>query len=98
MKRLGPLTATSGLASSRNSLYFSLLAGNLGGEGFARDCVLRQQVSTAEKPCGFPLKIAENPRNSASFAPKPDSEKVSYWTQEASFAAFFSGGQTRSPV
>jgi hypothetical protein len=43
---------------------------------------LRQQVSTAEKRCGFPLKIAENPRNSASFAPKPDSEKVSYWTQE----------------
>jgi hypothetical protein len=59
---------------------------------------LRQQVSTAEKRCGFPLKIAENPRNSASFALKPDSEKVSYWTQEASFAAFFSGGQTRSPV
>ena len=29
---------------------------------------LRQQVSTAEKRCGFPLKIAENPRNSGSFA------------------------------
>jgi ABC-type histidine transport system ATPase subunit len=59
---------------------------------------LRQQVSTVEKLCGFPLKIAGNPRNSASFALKPDSEKVSYWTQQASFAAFFSGGQTRSPV
>jgi hypothetical protein len=27
-----------------NSLYFSLLAGNFGGEGFASDCVLRQLV------------------------------------------------------
>jgi hypothetical protein len=98
MKRLGPLTATSGLASSRNSLYFSLLAGNLGGEGFARDCVLRQQVSTAEKPCGFPLKIAENPRNSACFALKPDSERVSCWSQKASFAALFSGGLKGGPV
>ena len=40
---------------------------------------LRQQVSAAEKLCSFPLKIAENPRNSARFALKPDSEKVSYW-------------------
>jgi hypothetical protein len=27
-----------------NSLYFSLLAGNLGGEEFARDCILRHAV------------------------------------------------------
>jgi len=58
---------------------------------------LRQQVSTAEKLCGFPLKIAENPGNSACFVLKPDSEKVSCWTQKASSAAFFSGGQLRSP-
>ena len=32
---------------SPNSLYFSLLAGNFGGEGFARDWVLRQQVICA---------------------------------------------------
>ncbi|MGA3319232.1 MAG: hypothetical protein ABSC64_22705, partial [Candidatus Korobacteraceae bacterium] len=50
-----------------------------GGEGFARDCILRQQVSTAEKLCSFPLKIAENLRNSACFVLKPDSEKVSCW-------------------
>src|ERR1017187_10123574 len=59
---------------------------------------LRQQVSTAEKRCGFPLKIAENPRNFASFALKPDSEKVSCWTQKASSAAHFSGGLKGSPV
>jgi hypothetical protein len=58
---------------------------------------LRQQVSTAEKPCDFPLKIAENPRNSACFALKPDSEKVSCWTQKASFADLLSGGLTGSP-
>jgi hypothetical protein len=29
-----------------NSLYFSLLAGNLGGEGLAQDCVLRQSFET----------------------------------------------------
>jgi hypothetical protein len=69
-----------------------------GGEGFARDCILRQQVSTAEKPCDFPLKIAENPRNSACFALKPDSEKVSCWTQKASSADLLSGGLTGSPV
>src|ERR1039458_10493605 len=59
---------------------------------------LRQTVSTAEKPCDFPLKIAENPRNSACFALKPDSEKVSCWTQKASFADLLSGGLTGSPV
>lgn len=32
-----------------NSLYFSLLAGNLGGEWLARDWVLRHVVWTAEK-------------------------------------------------
>jgi hypothetical protein len=39
---------------------------------------LRQLVSSAEKPCSFPLKIAENARTSAYFALKPDSEKVLY--------------------
>jgi len=42
MNRLRLLYAELGRPISRNSLYFSLLAGNLGGEGFARDCILRQ--------------------------------------------------------
>ena len=33
------------LAELSNSLYFSLLAGNLAGEKFARDCVHRQPVA-----------------------------------------------------
>src|SRR5277367_4259151 len=37
--------------SDRNSLYYSLLVGNSSGEEFARDSVLRQQVSIAEKFC-----------------------------------------------
>ncbi len=79
----------NGPANSRNSLYFSLLAGNLGaGEGFARDCILRQQVSTAEKLCGFPLKGRENPLNSAYFALKPDSEKVSRQTRKQGVRPF----------
>jgi hypothetical protein len=32
-----------------NSLYFSLLAGNSGGERLAPDCALRHTVLTAEK-------------------------------------------------
>jgi hypothetical protein len=34
--------------NSENSLYFSLLAGNLGGERLAPDCVLRHAVWAAE--------------------------------------------------
>jgi hypothetical protein len=43
-------TGELGPQNWRNSLYFSLLVGNLAGEGFASDCVLRQLVSTGEKP------------------------------------------------
>jgi hypothetical protein len=55
-------------------------------------------VETAEKLCGFPLRIVTNPGNSACLAPKPDSEKVSCWTQKARSVALFSGELTGSPV
>ncbi len=69
--------------NSRNGLvkltkfpvFFPVSREFTGGEGFARDCILRHAVSTAEKPSGRSLKGRENPRNSANFALKPDSEK-----------------------
>src|ERR1035441_2404925 len=57
MRRLPLLTAGMGRLNSRNSLYFSLLAGNLAGEWLAADCLPRQLVSTAEKPRCIPLKV-----------------------------------------
>jgi hypothetical protein len=47
-----------------------MLGHSLKGDQEFESTSLRQQVSTAEKPYGFPLKIAENPRNSACFALK----------------------------
>jgi hypothetical protein len=58
-----------------NSLYFSLLAGNFGGEELAPDCALRHAVSNAEKPGCVPRKIAGNHRNSADFALNADWRK-----------------------
>ena len=58
-----------------NSLYFSLLAGNLGGEELARDCALRHTVWVAEKLGCIPANIARNRRNSAIPSPKPDRRK-----------------------
>ena len=43
-----------------NSLLFSLLAGNFGGEELARDYALRHAVWTAEKMRPFSVKVAEN--------------------------------------
>ena len=45
-----------------NSLYFSLLAGNSGGERLAPDCPLRQPVWAAEKMSGFCREIRKNAR------------------------------------
>jgi hypothetical protein len=58
----------------------------------------RQQVSTAEKLCGFTLRIAGSHGNFAYFASKPDSEKVSCWIQKPSSGAHFSGGLLGGPV
>src|ERR1035441_953670 len=56
----------------QNSLLNSLLAGNLGRERLAPDCLLRHAVRDAEKLGCIPLKIAGNRRNSATLALKPD--------------------------
>src|ERR1035437_9552408 len=45
MRSLPLVTAGMGRLNLRNSLYFSLLAGNLAGEGLAADCLLRHAVS-----------------------------------------------------
>src|ERR1017187_6331875 len=62
MRRLPLLTVGMGRLNSRNSLYFSLLAGNLAGEGLAADCLLRQTVSTAEKVRYVAPEISEKGR------------------------------------
>jgi hypothetical protein len=58
-----------------NSLYFSLFAGNSGGEGLARDCALRHTVWVAEKSGCITARIAENRRNSGGLAFKPHRRK-----------------------
>lgn len=55
MRSLPLVTAGMGRLNLRNSLYFSLLAGNFGGEQLARDCALRHAVWTAEK-FGHPIQ------------------------------------------
>ena len=62
-----------------NSLIHGTLSPSVKPDYKFESSSLRQQVSTTEKPCGSPLKIGGNARNSACFALKPDSEKVSYW-------------------
>jgi len=58
-----------------NSLYFSLLAGNFGGEELAPDCALRQTVWAAEKIGSLVPKTAQNRSNSSTFALKLDQRK-----------------------
>jgi hypothetical protein len=53
-----------GAQNLQNSLLNSLLAGNLGGEWLAPDCLLRQQVLTAEKVLAF---LSRNTRNMPVF-------------------------------
>src|SRR6266852_1507891 len=68
-------SAVFGAQNLQNSLLNSLLAGNLGREWLAPDCLLRHTVWAAEK-CGcIPLKIAGNCRNSAIPSLKPDRRK-----------------------
>jgi hypothetical protein len=62
---------------SANSLYFSLLAGNSGGEGLAPDCALRHTVWVAENPGSIPARIGENPRISTTFTLKPERRECS---------------------
>jgi hypothetical protein len=47
-----------------------------GGEGFARDCILRQQVSTAEKLCYVVPEISEKGRLFAVFPQQTGPEKM----------------------
>src|ERR1035437_7246029 len=76
MRRLPLLTVGMGRLNSRNSLYFSLLAGNLGGEALAADCLLRQTVWTAEKlSCVAPL-IGEKRGLFAVFPQQTGREKI----------------------
>src|ERR1039458_6960042 len=76
MRRLPLLTVGTGRLNSRNSLYFSLLAGNLAGEGLAADCLLRQTVSTAEKLCSVVPEISEKGRVFAVFPRETGPEKI----------------------
>ena len=61
---LREIEAESGGQNVANSLYFSLLAANL-GERLAPDCSLYHSVSAAEK---FPLNRRRNIRNRPYFA------------------------------
>jgi hypothetical protein len=57
----------------RNSLYFSLLAGNLPGEGFASDCLLRHTVCTLEK---FRYPFPPNGRKMPIFRDIPSANRT----------------------
>jgi hypothetical protein len=83
---------------SANSLYFSLLAGNSGGEGLAPDCALRHSVWTVENPGYMALRIAENPRDSATFHAQPGTGESVPLYLKGKFRAFFSEGHCGSPV
>ena len=72
----------------RNSLYFSLLAGNFTGEELVRDCVLRQTVWVGEKFGCIALKIAGNSRNSSNLALKPDRRRCPAVLCRRAFAPF----------
>jgi hypothetical protein len=75
-----------------NSLYFSLLAGNLGGEELAPDCTLRHPVWVAEKSGCIPLKIAaKKRRNSVILAPKPGTGGPQDVGTVGSYAIFVNG-------
>src|ERR1035438_10301378 len=80
------------------SLYFSLLAGNFGGEGFARDCVLRQTVSTAEKLCCIAPEISEKGRRFAVFPQQTGPEKMAGELVRSPLQRFFSRPSIDSPV
>src|ERR1039457_5885174 len=59
----------------KNSLLNSLLAGNLGRERLAPDCLLRHAVCSAEKPACNSWEIARIGRNCASLSRKADRRK-----------------------
>jgi hypothetical protein len=44
------IKAPGSASKTRNSLYFSLIAGNSLGEGFAPDCVIRSQCIASDDP------------------------------------------------
>jgi hypothetical protein len=58
-----------------NSLHFSLLAGNFSGEGFAPDCVLRQQVVTVREVTSLTAKNIAFGRIPRTIAPESVAEK-----------------------
>jgi len=53
---------------------------------------------SVEKSGGIALKIANKHRNFFNSCSQAGPEKVSRRTPQASFGAFFAGGQMRSPV
>jgi hypothetical protein len=61
-------SAVFGARNLQNSLLNSLLAGNLGGEWLAPDCLLRHTLWVAEKSGCITARIVENRRNSAGLA------------------------------
>jgi hypothetical protein len=81
-----------------NSLYFSLLAGNSGGEGLAPDCALRQLVLAAEKMPASCSEIRETCPYFEIFARKEDWGEWTARDQVPSICSFFSGRHMRSPV
>src|ERR1035438_1836615 len=98
MRRLPLLTVGMGRLNSRNSLYFSLLPGNLAGEGLAADCLLRQTVWTAEKLCCVAPLIGEKRGLFAVFPQQTGREKMARCAASLPFAAVFSRASHGSPV
>ena len=71
-----------------NSLYFSLFAGNSGGEGLARDCALRHSVWIAENFVSVILEIFEIRRISSNLAAELDWRESSGIDNKENFGAF----------
>jgi hypothetical protein len=75
----------------KNSLLNSLLAGNLGRERLAPDCLLRHAVYTAEKSASCFPKIARNPRQFAVFYSRTGLERMFRQSFLVPTAFIFSG-------
>jgi hypothetical protein len=84
--------------NSANSLLFSLLAGNSGGEGLAPDCALRQQVLTAEKFRRSSPRNLQNMPVLRNIRPQTGLRRTDCPAAKWSLSRLFSGGHMRSPV
>jgi hypothetical protein len=81
---------------SANSLYFPV-SREFRRRSLAPDCALRHSVWTVENPGCIPIRIVENPRNSATFALKPDRRKCPTLSHGKAFLPFSLKGND-SPV